>query len=178
MIDLLLKKAARMPGFAKAAWMLRATHLGVLVHAEGDVLVRGGRGIHVGDRAFFVGGPIAGELLCGEGAELFIGAGTGLNYGFSIRASRSVRIGPRSSIGAMVRIRDDDGFRVAPVNIGANVWIAHGAIIEPGVSIGDGAVVAAGSVVMSDVPAGTMAMGNPARCLPLALGQKAASGAG
>jgi acetyltransferase-like isoleucine patch superfamily enzyme len=40
-------------------------------------------------------------------------------------------------------------------------------MIEPGVRIGDGAVVAAGSVVFEDVPPGALATGNPAVCMPL-----------
>jgi maltose O-acetyltransferase len=50
-----------------------------------------------------------------------------------------------------------------PVRIGSHVWIGSGAIILPGVTIGDDAVVGAGSVVTRDVPAGAKVMGNPAR---------------
>ena len=49
------------------------------------------------------------------------------------------------------------------VSIGRNVWIGGGAIILPGVSIEDGALIGAGSVVTRDVPAGATAFGNPAR---------------
>ena len=51
----------------------------------------------------------------------------------------------------------------APSTIGSNVWIGSGAIILPGVSIGDDAVIGAGSVVTRDVPPGATAVGNPAR---------------
>jgi maltose O-acetyltransferase len=50
-----------------------------------------------------------------------------------------------------------------PVTIGSNVWIGGGAIILPGVCIGDDAVVGAGSVVTHDLPAGARVAGNPAR---------------
>jgi maltose O-acetyltransferase len=50
-----------------------------------------------------------------------------------------------------------------PVRIGSNVWIGGGAIVLPGVSIGDDAIVGAGSVVTRDVPPGTTVVGNPAR---------------
>jgi maltose O-acetyltransferase len=53
--------------------------------------------------------------------------------------------------------------------LGDDVWVAHGALIEPGVTIGDGAVVSAGAVVTSDVPPRTLAIGNPARVMPLSL---------
>jgi maltose O-acetyltransferase len=135
----------------------------------GPLRVCGPRGITLGEHVFFLDGPISTELVCAEGGELFIDRGTGLNYGGSIQATRSVRIGADCLFGAMVRIRDDDGLRCAPVVIGARVWVAHGAIIEPGVTIGDGAVISAGAVVTGPVPPDTMAMGNPARCVPLGL---------
>lgn len=50
-----------------------------------------------------------------------------------------------------------------PISIAANVWIGGGAIICAGVSIGEGSVVGAGSVVTRDIPARTLAVGNPAR---------------
>lgn len=52
-----------------------------------------------------------------------------------------------------------------PVNIGSDVWIGGGAIICPGVTIGDRSIVGAGSVVTSDVPQDVIAVGNPARML-------------
>lgn len=51
----------------------------------------------------------------------------------------------------------------APVKIGKNVWVGAGAIILPGVTIGDYSVVAAGSVVTRDVPSGVMVAGCPAK---------------
>jgi maltose O-acetyltransferase len=50
-----------------------------------------------------------------------------------------------------------------PIRIGHGVWIGGGAIVLPGVTIGDGSVVGAGSVVTRDLPANTLAIGNPAR---------------
>lgn len=52
---------------------------------------------------------------------------------------------------------------VAPVSIGNNVWVGANATILPGVTIGDDAVIAAGAVVTSDVAAGTIVGGVPAR---------------
>ncbi|WP_288273126.1 hypothetical protein [uncultured Bifidobacterium sp.] len=50
-----------------------------------------------------------------------------------------------------------------PVTIGDRVWICEHAIILPNVTIGDGAIIAAGAVVTKDVPPGCVAAGNPAR---------------
>ena len=52
-----------------------------------------------------------------------------------------------------------------PVRIGRNCWLGAGVIVMPGVTIGDNAVVAAGSVVIRDVPADTLVAGNPARII-------------
>ena len=52
-----------------------------------------------------------------------------------------------------------------PIRIGRNVWIGAGAIVLPGVTIGDGTVVGAGSVVTKDLPENVVAVGNPCRIL-------------
>lgn len=51
----------------------------------------------------------------------------------------------------------------APIHIGKNVWIGANAIVLPGVTIGDGAVIAAGAIVTKDVPANTIVGGVPAK---------------
>lgn len=52
-----------------------------------------------------------------------------------------------------------------PVHIGNRVWIGAGAVIMPGVTIGDDSVIGAGSVVTKDIPSGVVAVGNPCRVL-------------
>ena len=52
-----------------------------------------------------------------------------------------------------------------PVHIGKNCWIGAGAIILPGVTIGDNTVIGAGSVVTKDIPANSVAVGNPCRVM-------------
>jgi len=52
-----------------------------------------------------------------------------------------------------------------PVHIGKNCWIGTGAIILPGVTIGDNTVIGAGSVVTKDIPANVVAVGNPCKVL-------------
>ena len=59
----------------------------------------------------------------------------------------------------------EQGARKAPVRIGNDVWIGCRAIIQPGVSIGDHAIVGAGAVVTRDVPAGAIVGGVPARVI-------------
>lgn len=52
-----------------------------------------------------------------------------------------------------------------PVRIGHDVWIGFGAIVLPGVTIGNGAVIGAGSVVTKDISAYSIAVGNPAQVI-------------
>ena len=154
-------------GFARARFALRGVRHGARVRCYGRVHVEGGRGITVGARVLFSGGIFPTELRCREGATLTIGASSMFNYGVSIVASESIRIGERCMFGSLVHIRDDDGRRRGTVTIGDDVWIAHGAIVEPGSTIGNGSVVAAGAVVVGDVPPRMLAIGNPAHCVPL-----------
>ena len=66
---------------------------------------------------------------------------------------------------------DDPAFfdwrRSSPVNLGHDVWIGHGAIVLPGLSIGTGAAIGAGTVVTKDVPPFAVVVGNPGRVLRL-----------
>ena len=52
-----------------------------------------------------------------------------------------------------------------PIEIGHNVWVGGGAIICPGVTIGDNSVIGAGSVVTKDIPKNVVAVGNPCRVI-------------
>jgi len=84
-----------------------------------------------------------------------------------------VRVGRRTMIGSHVAItsithdyRDPEMWRtqvLKPVDVGEDVWIGAHAVILPGVTVGNGAVIAAGSIVLQDVPAGSIVAGVPAR---------------
>lgn len=52
-----------------------------------------------------------------------------------------------------------------PVRIGRNCWIGAGAVLVPGVTVGDDTVIGAGSVVTRDIPSGVVAVGNPCRVM-------------
>jgi maltose O-acetyltransferase len=111
---------------------------------------------------------------CDYGCNISLGAGVFLNFNCVILDVVAVTIGAQTQIGPGVQILTADHPRDAaarasglefgrPIRIGRNVWIGGGAIILPGVSIGDDALIGAGSVVTRDVPAGATAFGNPAR---------------
>jgi acetyltransferase-like isoleucine patch superfamily enzyme len=161
----------------RAAWYLRACERSARVRATGVVRVINQGAVRIGDRAVFLGGMIPTGIACRPGAVIEIGSGSIFNYGVSLEAWSSIRIGSRSMFGSLVRVSDRGTSAQGPVVIGDDVWIAHGAIIEPGVTIGAGSVVAAGSVVSCDVPPGSLAIGNPARCMSLTLGSDEPRGA-
>ena len=53
----------------------------------------------------------------------------------------------------------------APIHIGKNCWLGAGAIVMPGVTIGDNVIIGAGSVVTKDIPSNVVAVGNPCRVM-------------
>jgi len=124
---------------------------------------------HVGESAV-----IRSPFHCDYGYNISLGAGVFLNFNCVILDVVTVSIGDKTQIGPSVQILAGDhprdvATRAAglefgrPIRIGCNVWIGGGAIILPGVSIGDDALIGAGSVVTRDIPAGAVAFGNPAR---------------
>lgn len=58
---------------------------------------------------------------------------------------------------------DHREYTIAPVKIGRNCWLGEGVIVMPGVTIGDGCVIGAHSIVNKDIPAACIAVGSPAR---------------
>lgn len=132
----------------------------VLVHGALEVERRGR--VSVGEACVFVGGPFPTGLRVERGGALDLGRACYFNYGTQFHAHNFVKVGSRCMFGSYVRVTDAPG---APVVLGNDVWVAHGAVINPGVTVGNGAVVSAGSVVNSDVPPGMLAIGNPARMM-------------
>lgn len=113
-------------------------------------------------------------FYCDYGYNLHLGDNVFLNFNCVVLDVVSVRIGDGTQIGPAVQILAADhprdvATRAAglefgrPVVIGKQVWIGAGALLMPGITVGDGAIIGAGSVVTRDVPAGATVMGNPAR---------------
>jgi len=120
------------------------------------------------------GSVIRPPFYCDYGFNIRLGAGVFLNFNCVILDVVEVTIGDRTQIGPGVQILAADHPRDPaeralglefgrPVRIGRNVWIGGGAILLPGVTIGDDALIGAGSVVTRDVAKGVTAFGNPAR---------------
>lgn len=88
-----------------------------------------------------------------------------VSIGDRVTISSDVRIVTHNGSGWLVDDERGRRFRYAPVSIGSDVFVGAGAIIMPGVRIGDRCVVGAGSVVTRSIPDGTVAVGNPARAI-------------
>ena len=138
----------------------------------GRVFVTNAGTIIIGDRVRIQSHPIHSVFVTLPGGRLEIGDRTFINYGADIGATKLVKLGSDCLIGTHLIVLDNDFHDLLdrsrvpdarPVTIGNQVWIGNRVIILPGVNIGNGAVVGAGSVVTADVPARSVAVGNPAR---------------
>lgn len=114
------------------------------------------------------------------GRNLVVGDHVDLAKDVLITTSGGVSIGDRALIGYRTQIISSNhsippigqpfpisGDEHAPVKIEKDVWIGANCIITPGVTIGEGAVVAGGSVVTKDVPANAIVGGVPAKLIKM-----------
>jgi acetyltransferase-like isoleucine patch superfamily enzyme len=111
------------------------------------------------------------RLNVNPGASLTLGSGY-INCGTSIDCFKEIKIGHDVAISQDCCLRDSDNHEIeggdpasAAITIGNHVWLGLKVTVLKGVTIGDGAVVAANSLVNKDVPARTLVGGIPARVL-------------
>ncbi len=113
------------------------------------------------------------RITINEGATLRLGTGY-MNYGCVIECFNRIDIGNDVAISEGVVMRDSDNHTIhfengtkstptAPIVIQNHVWIGMGATILKGVTIGEGAIIAAGSLVNKDVPSHSLVAGTPAK---------------
>jgi acetyltransferase-like isoleucine patch superfamily enzyme len=143
-------------------------------------LVIFGRNIHLGKYA---------QIICANdncvrftswpgkqgSAEIVIGDYCLIAPGVRISAAKSIRIGDNCMLAANVIISDSDWhgiynrvrpFRCTkPVSIENNVWLGERVIVNKGVTIGENSVIGAGAIVTKNIPANSVAAGNPARVI-------------
>lgn len=130
-----------------------------------SMLGSAGRNIHVNQ-----------PFRCDYGCNISVGDNFFANFNLTILDEARVTFGDRVLIGPNVSIYTachplDPQARATfdewaePVTVGNDVWICGNAVILPGVTIGDGAVIGAGSVVTHDVAPGAIVAGNPAKPL-------------
>ena len=122
------------------------------------------------------GTVIRPPLRCDYGFQTHIGARTFANWGLialdvgRITIGDDVQIGPNVQLLTATHPLEPEPRRAKwegsqPITIGNNVWLGGGVIVCPGVSIGENTVVGAGAVVVRDLPANVVAVGNPARVI-------------
>ena len=108
------------------------------------------------------------------GKNIHIGKNVFINMGCKFQDQGGIFIGDGALIGHNVVLatlnhaaspKDRGSMIPAPIRIGKNVWVVANAVILPGVTIGDGAIVAAGAVVNRDVPENTVVGGVPAKVI-------------
>jgi maltose O-acetyltransferase len=113
-------------------------------------------------------------FYCEYGFQLLIGARTFVNFGLMALDVATITIGDDVQIGPNVQLltpthpiepelRRSKLEAALPITIADNAWLGGGVIVLPGVSVGANTVVGAGSVVVKDLPANVVAVGNPAR---------------
>jgi len=160
---------------ANALWTLRrCTSVGRGTRVKGRVRIENRGSITIGNRFNLSGRWVPCEILTGDGGQIEIGDEVWINFGTVVSARSRIVIGSNSSIGQHCIICDSDFPDIAApvavppgssIYIGENVWIAGRVTVRPGVKIGSGAVIVAGSIVESDVPPNVIAGGIPARVL-------------
>ena len=142
------------------------------------VRLGGTRRISVGSDVF-VGAGSWLQVLPGPdtGVALELGDGVSIAGNCVLSAAVSVRLGRQVLLARNVYVADhehafaaadravlEQGIaKLGPVEIGDGAWLGQNVVVGPGVRIGRGAVIGANSVVLSDIPARTVAVGAPAR---------------
>jgi maltose O-acetyltransferase len=120
------------------------------------------------------GASIEPPFYCDYGTQISLGDGVFVNFDCVFLDCNTITVGARTQLGPAVQLYTathpvDAAARAAgpeqalPIAIGADVWIGGGAIVLPGVTIGDETVVGAGSVVTRSLPPRVIAIGNPCR---------------
>ena len=127
---------------------------------------------HIADDEITINQP----FRCDYGQQISVGRRFFANFNFTVLDEAPVTIGDDCFIGPNVSIytachstnpteRNTRQEWARPVTIGHNVWIGGSVTILPGVTIGDNVTIGAGSVVVADIPANTIAVGNPCRVI-------------
>lgn len=117
---------------------------------------------------------IEAPFYCDYGSQITIGDGVFVNMNCLFLDVAPIVIGPQAQLGPGVQLLTathplDAATRTAgpelgrPITISSRAWLGGGVIVGPGVRIGADTVVGAGSVVVRDLPAGVLAVGNPCR---------------
>lgn len=119
---------------------------------------------------------VQAPFYCDYGYNIQIGKNFYVNFNAIFLDVCPIKIGDNCMFGPNVQlytathpinpIERNSGYEYGkPITIGNNVWIGGGAIVYPGVSIGDNSIIAAGAVIVKDVPNNVIVGGNPAKVI-------------
>ena len=119
---------------------------------------------------------ILAPFIADYGKNCFIGEGTFINYGAYLMDGAPITIGKSCFIGPncgmytathplLAEERNRGLEKAKPITIGDNVWLGGDVTILPGVTIGEGSVIGAKSLVNKDIPPNVVAVGNPCRVI-------------
>ena len=122
------------------------------------------------------GVDIRPPLRVDYGHNITIGDGSWVNFGLTaldvapIAIGQDVLIGPNCSLYTAIHPTEPGPRRAkwesaAPITLGDNVWLGGSVVVCPGVTIGENSIIGAGAVVTRDIPANSIAVGNPARVI-------------
>lgn len=165
------------PAVLRARWYLRsAASLGPSTRLWGNPAIHNYGTLLIGDRVRLVSHVARLELAVAKGGRLEIGDNVYINYGCSIGATESIRIGSNCSIGCHTIMMDNDFHGLeperrnevpesAPIVLENDVWLGVRVTILKGVTIGAGSVIGAGSIVTRSVPPRSLATGIPAKVI-------------
>lgn len=156
----MIKFFKRIRDWYLARWKWRRYSIGKNFHAGRGVVLWAKNGIRIG-RNFYIGRYSQIECDAQIGDDVILANNVALVGRYDHHYQQ-----PGTAIRLASQIRDADydwkGLR-SVVTIGNDVWVGYGSIILSGVSIGEGSIIAAGSVVTKDVPEYSIVAGNPAR---------------
>jgi acetyltransferase-like isoleucine patch superfamily enzyme len=157
------------------AWRVRGASLGPKTRVGRQCMLETPGGLSTGARVQIEHGVhiklVEDDARLTLGAGTFIGFGTELDVALHLEIGHHVLVAPgcfitdHSHRHAAGKLIASQGRECRIVRIGDDVWLGAHAVVLPGVTIGDGAIVGAGAVVTGDVAAGSIVAGVPARII-------------
>lgn len=165
--------------YREPAFRSRCVHVGKNLHMWLMPDISGPVQVYIGDGVNLFGhlGVQSGRIY--DTPKLIIENGADIGHNVTITVNQEVFIGEEANIASGVRILDSDAHprdpqlriqglppsreEIKPVRIERHAWIGQNAFVMKGVTVGEGAIIGANSVVITDIPPFSVAIGNPAR---------------
>lgn len=165
-VEILLRDNARLSNLVIGDDVTLGGKVYIRMRKNGRITL--GNGARTGTEVWFV---------AANDAEIAVGENSIINNYNILNGGHGLKIGSHTTLGGFVYINTSDhsfhrgeliqkqGFFGAPISIGSDVWVGGHVFINKGITIEDGAVIGAGAVVTKDIPAYSIAVGNPAKVI-------------